>query len=152
MSYSDSIDIEASPDVVFARLIDLPKMGDLSPENTGGEWLNGARGPRAGAKFKGTNARNGDEWSTTVTITRFDAPSNFAFEVTYGPFRVAHWAYEIESTAQGCRVTETWRDRRNWLVRRSDVKKGFDRLAYTKESIRATLSALKANCESLNHS
>jgi hypothetical protein len=69
------------------------------------------------------------------------------FEVTFGPFRVAHWGYEIESTLAGCRVVESWKDRRNWLVRRSDKKKGFDRAEYTKESIRTTLERLKTTCE-----
>jgi len=42
---------------------------------------------------------------------------------------------------------ESWKDRRNWLVRRSDKKKGFDRAEYTKESIRTTLERLKTTCE-----
>ena len=69
MDYSDSIEIAASPEAVFATLSNLPEMGRLSPENTGGEWLGGATGPALGAKFKGTNARGSDTWSTTVRVS-----------------------------------------------------------------------------------
>jgi hypothetical protein len=147
MTYSDSIDVEASPEVVFATIADLPAMGKLSPENTGGEWMGTATGPGIGVRFKGTNRRHDEKWSTTARITRYDPPTTFVFEVTFGPFRVAHWGYEIQSTPNGCRVVETWKDRRNWLVRRPDSKKGFDRAEYTKESIRTTLERLKKTCE-----
>jgi hypothetical protein len=148
LTYSDSIDIEAPAQRVFDVVTDLPAMGRLSLENTGGEWLGSVRGPGIGAKFKGTNARGADRWATTARITRFEPPAYFSFEVTYGPFRVAHWRYEIESTPSGCRVVETWKDRRNWLVRRPDKKKGFDRADFTKVSIRTTLERLKSMCES----
>ncbi|MFZ1062874.1 MAG: SRPBCC family protein [Acidimicrobiales bacterium] len=147
MTYSDAIDIAAKPEVVFATIADLPSMGRLSPENTGGEWMGGATGPGIGAKFKGTNRRESERWSTTARITRYEPPTSFVFEVTFGPLRVAHWGYEIQPTPGGCRVVESWQDRRNWLVRRPDKKKGFDRAQFTKESIRTTLERLKATCE-----
>ena len=147
MTYSDAIDIEASPEAVFAVVADLPAMGRLSPENTGGEWMGAASGPTLGAKFKGTNRRDSEKWTTTARVTRFEPPTSFGFEVTFGPFRVAHWGYEIQSTPHGCRVVETWKDRRNWLVRRPDKKKGFDRALFTRESIRTTLERLKTTCE-----
>jgi len=147
MDYSDSIDIAATPEVVFATITNLPQMGRLSPENTGGKWLAPATGPALGAKFKGTNARGSDTWSTTARITIYEPSSRFVFHVTYGPFRVAKWEYAIEPTPQGCRVIEGWTEQRNALVRRSDKKSGFDRAAYTKLSIRTTLEALKELCE-----
>lgn len=147
MDYSDSIEIAATPEVVFATISDLPSMGRLSPENTGGEWLGGATGPALGAKFKGSNARDGATWSTTARVTTFEPPTRFAFNVTYGPFRVAKWEYSIEPTLEGCRVIEAWTEQRNAFVRRSDKKTGFDRAQFTKESIRATLEALKKACE-----
>ncbi|MHB1250902.1 MAG: SRPBCC family protein [Acidimicrobiales bacterium] len=147
MDYSDSIEIAAPAALVFATISDLPAMGRLSPENTGGEWLGGATGPALGAKFKGNNARNGATWSTTARVTSYEPPSRFAFNVTYGPFRVAKWEYTIEPTLEGCRVIEGCNEQRNALVRRADKKEGFDRAQFTKESIRATLAALKEICE-----
>jgi hypothetical protein len=147
MDYSDSIEIAANSEVVFATISNLPEMGRLSPENTGGDWLGGATGPGLGAKFKGTNARGGDAWTTTVRVSAFEPPSKFAFDVTYGPFHVSKWEYSVEPTPNGCRVIEGWSERRNAWVRRSDKKNGFNRAEYTKTSIRTTLEKLKETCE-----
>jgi hypothetical protein len=146
MDYSDAIDIVATPTAAFAAISDLPSMGRRSPENTGGEWLN-ASGPVLGARFRGTNARNGSTWSTTARLTTFDPPRSLVFEVTYRGFRVSRWEFVVEQTSDGCRVTEKWRDRRNYFLRRSTESDGFDRSQYTKTSIRATLEALKRELE-----
>jgi hypothetical protein len=152
MDYSDSIDIVASPEVVFARITDLPEMGRLSPENTGGEWMGGVTGPGPGVKFKGTNARGTDTWSTVARVTTYEPPSKFVFDVNFGPFRVSQWSFAIEPTPHGCRVIEGWTERRNILVRRSDKKSGFNRADYTKTSIATTLAKLKEACESTRSS
>jgi hypothetical protein len=151
MEHSDSIEIAASPQDVFAVITNLPEMGRLSPENTGGTWLGGATSATLGAKFKGTNARGGDTWTTTARVSTYEPPSRFVFDVTFGPFSVAKWEYDIEVTPSGCRVNERWTERRNALVRRSDKKAGFDRAAFTKISIRETLEKLKEACESAGH-
>jgi hypothetical protein len=147
MSYSDSIDIECPPDAAFAVVTDLPHMDRLSPENTGGEWIGGALGPKVGAKFKGTNARDKDSWHTIAKVVTYDPPSRFAFKVTFRMFNVARWEFAIESAPGGCRVTETWTDRRNALVRKQGDSDEFNRAEFTKESIRTTLERLKKFCE-----
>jgi hypothetical protein len=147
MSYSDSIDIECSPEAAFAVITDLPNMHRLSPENTGGEWIGGATGPKVGAKFKGTNARDRDTWFTIAKVITYDPPSRFGFNVTFKVFNIARWEYSIETAPGGCRVTETWTDRRNALVRKQGDADGFVRAEFTKDSIRRTLEQLKALCE-----
>jgi hypothetical protein len=148
MSYSDSIDIESTPEKVFAVIADLPAMGQLSPENDGGVWLNGAIGPRIGAKFKGDNSRAGDKWSTVATVKVYDAPQAFSFNVAWHRWPIARWEYTIEMTPGGCRVTETWTDRRNTLFRKQGDSNGFVRAEFNKDSIRQTLEKLKSHCES----
>jgi hypothetical protein len=147
MSYSDSIDIECSPEAAFAVVIDLPHMDRLSPENTGGEWIGGATGPRVGAKFKGTNAREKDSWYTIAKVITYDPPHRFAFNVSFKMFNIARWEFAVEPAPGGCRVTETWTDRRNALVRKQGDADGFVRAEYTKTSIRTTLERLKKFCE-----
>jgi hypothetical protein len=147
MSYSDSIDIECPPEAAFAVIVDLPNMNRLSPENTGGEWIGVATGPRVGAKFKGTNARDRDSWFTIAKVFAYDPPRHFGFNVTFKVFNIARWEYSIEPTPGGCRVTETWTDRRNAIVRRQGDADGFIRAEFTKESIRTTLERLKKFCE-----
>ena len=147
MDYSDSIVIAASPESVFTVISDLPGMGRWSLENTGGEWL-GVEGPCAGAKFKGTNSRDGDTWSTTAKVLTYDPPTSFIFDVTWHNFRISRWEFRVESAPGGCRVTESWTDRRNALLRRDGDSDGFSRSEFTKESIHTTLVRLKEHCES----
>jgi hypothetical protein len=147
MSYSDSIDIESTPEKVFAVITDLPTMGQLSPENDGGEWLNGATGPRVGATFKGDNSRAGDNWSTVAKVKIFEPPHRFTFDVSWHRIPIARWEYSVDIAPGGCRVTETWTDRRNALLRKQGNADGFDRAEFTKESIRQTLEKLKVLCE-----
>ncbi|MGB8179156.1 MAG: SRPBCC family protein [Acidimicrobiales bacterium] len=146
---SQSIEINASPDEVFHIITDLPAMGRLSPENTGGTWLNGAQGPAVGAKFKGTNANGAKSWTTLVTVVEFAPPSAFAFEVKVGPAKVARWAYAVEATPSGSRVTESWKDQRNaiskWIGGKSSGVEHRDE--FTARSIQTTLENLKKTLE-----
>ncbi len=146
---SESVDINAPADTVFRAVSDLPSMGQYSPENTGGEWLGGVQGPAVGAKFKGTNANGTKSWTTTSTVVEFTPPSAFAFEVTVGPAKVARWSYSIEPTASGCRVTESWIDRRSAFSRWAGGKTSgrHDRADFTAGSIRETLNNLKNKLE-----
>jgi hypothetical protein len=146
---SESVDINVPAQNVFAAVSDLASMGQYSPENTGGEWLGGAQGPAIGAKFKGTNVNGDKSWSTTSTVVAFSPPRAFAFEVTVGPAKVALWSYSIEPTSSGCRVTESWIDRRSalsrWVGDRSSGRS--DRPDFTTRSIRETLNNLKSRLE-----
>ena len=146
MDYSDTIDIAAPPTTAFALLSDLPGMGRLSPENTGGTWV-GATGPRIGARFRGTNSRDDDSWSTVARVTRYEPPRDFAFEVTWHRFRISRWEFSVEETDAGCRVTETWTDRRNDVIRKEGDSGNFKRAEFTVHSIRTTLESLKRLCE-----
>lgn len=150
---SQSIEINASPDDVFRTITDLPAMGRLSPENTGGKWLNGAEGPAVGAKFKGTNANGSKSWTTTVTVVELAPPSTFAFEVNVGPAKVARWAYAVEATPTGSRVTESWTDRRSalskWIGGKSSGVAHRDQ--FTVKSIQTTLDNLKKTLEQANN-
>lgn len=146
--HSDSVEIAAPPAAAFAALSDLASMGARSPENTGGEWLDGAGGPALGARFRGTNTHDEDSWATVATVTVYEPPSRFGFEVKYGILKVSRWLFEIEETAGGCRVSEHWRDQRGYLLKKNAEKDPYDRVEFTRESIRTTLENLKAELES----
>ena len=62
---------------------------------------------------------------------------------------MADWAYELEPTAEGCRVTETWTDRRGGLLSAAGrlVSGVSDRSAFTAHSIEQTLAAVKDRAE-----
>jgi hypothetical protein len=112
-----SRDIAAPAEKVWDLVADLPRMGEWSPENAGGSWVKGASGPALGAVFKGHNRNGIRRWSTTVTVTVCDPGKTFEFAVTSGPLAVANWRYDFEDTEGGCRVTESWTDRRSsWFT------------------------------------
>ncbi len=146
-SYSDSIDIAASPEAAFDALSHLENMGRFSPENTGGEWRKGATGPAVGASFKGTNAQGKTTWTTNVVVSDYDPPHVFAFDVNVGPFKVSHWSFRVEPSTLGCRVTEQWIDRRSAFAKKFGKTGIDDRESYTRESIRTTLENLRAFLE-----
>jgi hypothetical protein len=118
-------DVTASPDVVYGLISDLPRMGEWSPESTGGRWL-GGDGPGVGARFLGRNRSARRRWSTLVTVMVADPGRRFAFRVTAPLVPIADWEYTIEETETGCCVRETWVDRRVAPVRlASTVRTGI---------------------------
>ena len=142
--------IDAPADVVYALVSDLPRMGEWSPENTGGEWVRGAKGPAVGAQFKGTNKNESKRWATTCTVFEATPGAAFSFDVSVGPLKIARWSYHITPSPDGgCDVTETWEDKRSALMKplggfASGVK---DRKTFNEESMRTTLRNLKAAAE-----
>lgn len=138
-------DIAAPPERVWELVSDMTRMGEWSPEATGGKWLQGATGPAAGARFRGTNRAGWQRWSTTCTVTECVPGERFSFAVTAGPAKVATWSYEIERTADGSRVTESWTDERSSLFaglskRLTGIK---DRAAHNRTNMERTLESLE---------
>jgi uncharacterized protein YndB with AHSA1/START domain len=148
---SASRDIAAPPDAVWALVSDLPRMGEWSDENDGGTWLGGADGPAPGVRFKGRNSNGWRRWSTVATITDAEPAKQLGFDVDLMKLvPVSHWEYRIEPADGGCRVTETWTDRRpGWFHAVARLATGVaDREAHTRQSIDDTLAALAATAES----
>ena len=145
-----SVDVHAPAEAVWAIVSDLPGMGTLSPESTGGRWTGGATGPAAGAVFRGTNASGSRTWSTRSTVVDCEPGRRFAFDVSSVGLPVARWSYDLVDTADGCLVTETWQDRRGRLATLGGrlLTRVQDRTAFTATSIEQTLARLKDRAES----
>jgi hypothetical protein len=111
------LDMEAPAHTVWELVSDITRMGEWSPESTGGVWQKGATGPTVGARFKGKNRRGARSWSTACEVTECEPGTTFAFRVTAVGLKVATWRYDIEPTPTGCRVTETWIDERGALAK-----------------------------------
>jgi len=140
-------DIAARAAKVWEMVSDLPRMGEWSPENRGGRWLNGAPGPAVGVVFRGVNRNGVLRWSTRVTIEECVPDRVLEFSVTFGLARVACWRYEFEDTDSGCRVTESWADMRNPIVRLAGAAMGSHDAAHTREAMAATLAKLALAAE-----
>ena len=136
--------IAASPETLYDIVSDLPRMGDLSPENTGGMWVNGATAADVGAEFRGTNSRGDKHWATTAIVERADRGHEFAFRVRVGPVKVARWAYRFEPVEGGTKVIETWEDMRSWLAKKAGfVASGVkDRQTHNRDTMTVTLGNL----------
>lgn len=143
-------EIAAGPEVVWQLVSDLPRMGEWSPENAGGEWVGGATGPAVGAKFKGRNVAGSHNWSTTVTVVDAVPGERFSFHVTTGPMQIAEWSFDLVPTEVGCTVTQTWVDRRGKLITfvGSKLSGVDDRTEFSRQSMEQTLAGIAAVAES----
>ena len=146
----ESVHVEAPPELVWGLVSDLPRMGEWSPENTGGTWVGGATGPAVGSRFKGTNRKGSRRWSTVSTVVECEEPRTMAWDVKAGPLPVARWSYRIEPDGDAaCAVTETWEDQRaGWSARLTDaVLRSGPRGPHNRANMRTTLERLKAAAE-----
>ena len=75
---SGRITIDAPPEVLFDFIADMPAMGEISPQCTGGEWRSDARG--VGALFVGSNAIAERTWQAQMRVLVADRPREFAWE------------------------------------------------------------------------
>jgi uncharacterized protein YndB with AHSA1/START domain len=102
-------DIAAPPEVAYAAISDVTRMGEWSEECYTCEWHEGFDAPVVGASFDGHN-RNGEyEWTTQGKIIEADPGRSFVFECSMMDFHFSTWGYRFEPTVSGCRVTE-WSD------------------------------------------
>jgi uncharacterized protein YndB with AHSA1/START domain len=142
--------IDADPERVWTLVSDLPRMGEWSPEATGGRWLRGATGPSVGARFKGKNSRGRRRWSTVCTVVEAEPGRVFAFDVDGIGLGVSRWEYRIEPDEGGCIVRERWTDRRGGLMRViGKAASGIgDRAEHNRAGMEETLRRLAATAES----
>ena len=144
-----SLRIEASPERIYAIVTDIAQTGRLSPECTGGKWLDGATGPAVGARFKGSNKRGFARWSTTNEVVEAEPGHAFSFETHQSG---ARWTYRMQPDGTGTIVTEA----REMYKSRPAVAKVFATLLLggiddhdeeLREGMRQTLERVKAIAE-----
>jgi uncharacterized protein YndB with AHSA1/START domain len=145
-----SLRIEAPPERIYEIVTDIAQMGRLSPECTGGRWLDGANGPAVGARFKGSNKRGVARWSTTNDVVEAEPGRAFSFETRQS---AARWTYRMQPDGTGTLVTES----REMFKERPLVAKVFAKLLLggvadhddeLRTGMRQTLERLKAVAES----
>jgi hypothetical protein len=140
--------IAAPARVVYDLISDVTRMPEFSPENIRGEWLGGATGPVAGARFKGTNRLGSTTWSTKPTVTAADPGRVFAFQVPGASG--ALWTYELAERDGVTVVTESMIQQRpssamiRWFQRRAGVT---DRAANLRAAMTTTLERIAAVAE-----
>lgn len=134
---------------VWELITAVERMGEWSPEATGGRWLDGGPQRGVGSRFRGSNAHGPARWSTTCEVTKWVPGVCFAFSVRGGGQAVSEWEYCFEATEGGCVVTESWTDRRNPFLKLFGViTLGIaDRAEHNRRGMEATLKAVCAAAE-----
>ncbi len=144
------IRISASPGRVWSMVSDVTRMGEWSPETVSCEWLDGATGPKVGARFKGRNKRGRGRWARTCEVTACVRGKEFAF-VTRPERPETLWRYQFGPAAGGTEVIETFElVRPISRFRRLQTIVGFgvkDREADLVDGMRQTLERLRAVAE-----
>lgn len=138
--------VAATPEQVYALVSDLCRMGEWSPENTGGKWIKGATGPAVGAKFEGTNQLGKKKWKTLSTVTVAEPGQAFAFDVTAAGMKVAGWGFTLQPVDGGTEVTHYWDDHRSAVIAKlTGMAIGVkDRSVHNKANMETTLEQLSA--------
>lgn len=126
--HADSVDIAASPEVVYDLVSDVTRTGEWSPICRSCEWDDPAEAGQVGAMFTGHNETPTRQWSTRSQVVAADRPREraeraqdqqerdmgseparrsyeFAWEVGPGFVR---WGYELAPIEGGTRLTESW--------------------------------------------
>ncbi len=148
---SDSIDINADAGWVYDLIADVSGVGRYSPEATGA--VGAGRALQVGHRFWGVNRRGPWIWATQCRVLAADRGRRFAFDVSFGPFGVSRWEYDLAACTGGCTVTETWTDRRTGLRGRlltafGSVMIPGPRDEHNRRNIRESLATLKDLAES----
>ncbi|MDF3310402.1 SRPBCC family protein [Rhodococcus sp. T2V] len=96
-----SIDIDATPQDVWAVVSDLKRMGEWSPQCRKMRVLGGV--VEAGTKTVNINRKGFLVWPTTSKVVKFQPNKAIAFRILENR---TIWSYELEPTASGTKVIE----------------------------------------------
>jgi uncharacterized protein YndB with AHSA1/START domain len=143
-----SVRIGVPPERVWALVTDITRMGEWSPEATGGRWRDGS-GPAVGARFVGNNRHGPVRWNTHCRVTECEPPSRFTFVVTEN--RMA-WGWILSPGESGGTELTQWREHLGPtpLPARLLVASGLlghDRETAMVDGMRRTLDAVRATAE-----
>jgi uncharacterized protein YndB with AHSA1/START domain len=144
-----TVHMAAPPQKIWELVSDVTRIGRYSPETFEAEWLEGATGPAVGAKFRGHVKRNGRGpiYWTTCSVTESEPGKVFAFGVGAPGKPLNVWRYEIEPTADGADVTESFTLSSIMPLRFYWLVLGWARGRTNREGMRTTLERVKAEVE-----
>ncbi|MET0626897.1 MAG: SRPBCC family protein [Acidimicrobiia bacterium] len=151
---SGSIVIAAPPDALYDFIADMPSVGEISAQCTGGVWESDARG--VGALFVGSNTRGEFTWKARMRVAVADPGREFAWEnlgdagapAAADAVGLVRWGYTFEPVAGGTRVEETWRILRAYPELEAGDAGLPERLPQMMDrAIEKTLATLKAKFE-----
>ena len=104
---STSTYVATTPDAVYEIISDIARMGEWSPECTGGEWKRGVPGT-VGATFEGHNRLGDQAWTAECEVVSADPDRRFAWRVRTPEDDPAEgvWSFDIEPDGGGTQLTQ----------------------------------------------
>ena len=150
MNGSVTVHMAAPVETVWALVSDVTRVGEFSPETFEAEWLDGATGPQAGARFRGHVRRNGigPVYWTTCTVVASEPGREFAFSVAGpGSATVNTWRYVLRPRADGTEITESFELSDMLVTRAYWLLAGRARRRSNLSGMRVTLEKIKAAAE-----
>ena len=130
----------------------MERYGEWSSENTGGYWRKKPDGSvgtgQVGDEFVGINRRGDVEWKGLVEIVERDEERSYAFITGGSALNFVFWRYLLEADGQATVLHEQWalRNLSPIMIENGETEVA-QRVANAKESIGATLAALKQAAE-----
>lgn len=138
--------IKAPPASIFALLSDAAKHSEIDGSGTVKGTRQDSKPLSLGTKF-GMSMHMGLGYKTSNEVVEFEQDRRIAWQTSdlKGIIGGRIWRYELEPTAEGTLVKETWdvsKDRQKFLLKRSrmapaaknGMRKTLDRIAETVES------------------
>lgn len=100
----------ATPQAVWAVLIDVTRLGEWSHESHDGEWLKGAAGPAVGARFRARNRAGHTRWTRTCEVTMSCPDVDFGWRTL--PTRCYRdstaWRVNLVAADHGTRIVQSF--------------------------------------------
>jgi uncharacterized protein YndB with AHSA1/START domain len=108
-SGSVEVEVDATPEQVWAVVADITRTGEWSHETQGGEWLDGATAAVPGARFRGRNHNGRTKWSRVCEVLTVEPNAVISWRTV--PTRVVYpdstrWTFELTPIENGCRITQ----------------------------------------------
>jgi hypothetical protein len=147
-----SVTVAAPPEAVYDIVSDVTRIGELSPVTKSAEWTAADR-----SSFAGTNAMGDHEWTTQCRVDVAERGREFTFvnQGQDGASDLVRWSYTFASAGDGAEVSEHWQILPAYLglfegrMSEEETAAHLDgSVDRTRESMEATLAALKAAAES----
>jgi len=99
--------IDAPPARVWELVSDVGLMPAMSSELQSVEWLDGANGPAAGARFAGRNKHQAmGEWESTSCVVEFEPERAFGWAVGDADDPAALWRFRLQPKDGGTELSE----------------------------------------------
>jgi len=146
---SVTVHMSAPPEKVWDLVSDVTRIGEFSPETFEAEWLDGATGPVAGAKFRGHVKRNGIGPIYWITCTLMVSEPGREFTFGTGPDDnpMNVWSYNLVPSGDGTDVTESFALANKVMFRVYWALLGWARGKTNRNGMRTTLERMKAVVE-----